>query len=188
LEVEGYLSVNAASGWGGRASTTPITGEVVWSDDGDPGNERKGCKDAQKKSILGGKIVLIERGLCDFSAKAYFAQKAGAKAVIICGFDEQNAIMGAGENAALVTIPAYYARKSVCDKIAPFVGKGLVITVKTPEDTNADRIVWMVILTTESSHMNMVMAYPTDSPAGLHKPIASATRNKWEKAGVILCP
>jgi len=52
------------------------------------------------------------------------------------GFDEQNFVMVAGENAALVTIPAYYARKSVCDKIAPFVGKGLVITVKTPEDTN----------------------------------------------------
>lgn len=136
-EVEGYLSVNGATGWGGRASTTPITGEVVWSNDGDPGNEKKGCKDAQKRSILDGKIVLIERGLCDFSEKAYYAQKAGAKAVIICGFDEQNVGMAAGANATLVTIPAYFARKSVCDKIAPFVGKGLIITVKTPEDTNA---------------------------------------------------
>ena len=50
-----------------------------------------------------------------------------------------------------------------------------------------DRIVWMVILTTESSHMNMAMVYPIDSPAGLHKPIALVMQNKWEKAGVILC-
>lgn len=48
LEIEGYLSVNGPTGWGGKVTTTPITGEVVWSDDGDPGNEKKGCKDAQK--------------------------------------------------------------------------------------------------------------------------------------------
>ncbi|MBK9642789.1 MAG: hypothetical protein IPO72_16310 [Saprospiraceae bacterium] len=49
-----------------------------------------------EKSKLDGKIVLIERGLCDFSEKTFYAQKAGAKAVIICGFDEQNVGMAAG--------------------------------------------------------------------------------------------
>lgn len=54
-----------------------LCGEVVWADDS------LGCNPLINSAKLAGKIALIRRGACSFSLKAYYAQKAGAIAVII---------------------------------------------------------------------------------------------------------
>lgn len=58
-----------------------------------------------------GKIVLIERGTCEFGLKALNAQNAGAIGVIIRdleGNDSQIITMGAGEFGSEVTIPTIF--------------------------------------------------------------------------------
>ncbi len=134
--IAGNISATRGA-FGVAPTTTPITAQVVWSDDGSS-EARQGCKDAQKSSKLSGKIVLIDRGTCEFGSKAYYAQKAGAVAVIICGFDEQNVSMAAGADGGKVTIPTYYIRASVCAKLKDAVNAGTcTITIVQPMDSNA---------------------------------------------------
>lgn len=64
------------SEWGADI-TDELCGEVVWADDS------IGCVPLTNGNALAGKIALIRRGSCSFSLKAYHAQQAGAKAVII---------------------------------------------------------------------------------------------------------
>ena len=118
--------------FGAAPDTTPIIGNAVWSDDGVRGMERLGCSDSQKKAKLNGKIVFIERGECEFGAKAYYAQKAGAIAVIICGFNEESVSMGPGALGGRVTIPAYFAIKSKCDKVRILIDSSLKIKIQKP--------------------------------------------------------
>jgi extracellular elastinolytic metalloproteinase len=81
-------------GFGTAPDTAGIKGKVVWSDTGVKGSEKLGCKDSQNKAKLKGNIAVVLRGECEFGEKAYYAQKAGAIAVIICGFDDDNVSMG----------------------------------------------------------------------------------------------
>lgn len=135
--IAGAIPMTPGSGWGGVATTTPLIGEAVWSDDGAPGKERLGCRNSQKPAKLQGKIAVISRGECEFSEKALFAQNAGAIAVIICGFDEQNISMAAGARGAQVTIPTYFARKSICDRFLAYIDNGLVIRIVKPTGTGS---------------------------------------------------
>ena len=59
-------------------------------------------------SGVSGKIALVDRGTCDFSAKALNAQKAGANGIIIANNTGGTAIvaMPGGSGARRVTIPA----------------------------------------------------------------------------------
>ena len=131
-------ALNAIRGnFGPAPTTTPITGDVVWSDDGSPGHEREGCFNTQKASKLSGKIALIERGICEFGTKAYYAQNAGAIAVIICSHTDENIGMDGGVDGSKVRIPAYYITKKECDRIRFYVENGLVVTIKKPENNLA---------------------------------------------------
>ncbi|HEX5625637.1 MAG TPA: PA domain-containing protein, partial [Saprospiraceae bacterium] len=71
-------------------------------------NPNNGCDSIINKAELVGKIVLIDRGVCNFSFKVLNAQDYGAKAVII--FNNLpgggTSIMGAGTFGASVTIPS----------------------------------------------------------------------------------
>lgn len=64
---------------------------------------------------LAGKIALISRGTCEFSAKVFHAQQAGAVAAIIYnskeGGENLQAITG-GAHAADVTISSWFVRRS----------------------------------------------------------------------------
>lgn len=64
-----------------------------------------GCSNLPAGSMTG-KFALISRGTCDFSEKAYYAQQAGAVAVIIYNNIVGGPVgMAAGTNAGLVTVP-----------------------------------------------------------------------------------
>ncbi|MBK9013683.1 MAG: T9SS type A sorting domain-containing protein [Saprospiraceae bacterium] len=92
--------------WGADLTTDVWTADAVFIDDGtDPTTD--GCTDPVNAAALVDKIVLIDRGVCEFGAKALKAQTAGAKAVVI--FTNAPNVgpvgMGIGADGAQVTIP-----------------------------------------------------------------------------------
>ncbi|MEP7197171.1 MAG: M36 family metallopeptidase [Saprospiraceae bacterium] len=136
LPLAGNISANRGN-FGGVPTTTPIVSQVVWSDDGSS-DSKLGCKNSQKVSKISGKIVMINRGTCEFGTKALYAQNAGAAAVIICGFDDQNVSMDGGTDGANVTIPTYYIRASICAKLKSAIDSGkLIITIVKPTGTKS---------------------------------------------------
>jgi extracellular elastinolytic metalloproteinase len=97
----GYVA--ATTTWGKRVSTVPVSAKMVLMDDGTD-IPTLGCNPSSTQNLTG-KIVLIDRGICNFSEKAYWAQQRGAVGCIICNFEDKLPPLGAGNNAALVTIP-----------------------------------------------------------------------------------
>jgi uncharacterized repeat protein (TIGR01451 family) len=116
--------------FGAEITTTPVTGEVVIVDDGSFEGS-KGCNPSPA-GALAGKIAMIDRGLCDFSQKVYNAQEAGAIGAIICNFEEGVIGMGAGANAAQVTIPSVFIASGDCQRIRVAAGTGLVVSLVSP--------------------------------------------------------
>jgi len=81
-----------------------ITGDIILADDGTD-NPTEGCE--ASTISLQDRIVLIDRGSCDFSTKALNAQNAGARAVIVANNQDTPIFnMGVGVVGGEVTIPA----------------------------------------------------------------------------------
>ncbi|MBK7913859.1 MAG: hypothetical protein IPJ80_10215 [Saprospiraceae bacterium] len=76
-------------------------------------------------SDFNGKIVLINRGTCEFSTKALHAQNLGAIAVIIVNFENALLTMGAGAVGNQVHIPVLFVTNEV--------GAPLIEAVKNQE-------------------------------------------------------
>ncbi|MBD2752224.1 S8 family serine peptidase [Spirosoma validum] len=94
---------NYAIGLASFGSTATASGEVILVNDG-TAPVTDGCGNIQNN--IAGKIALIDRGICDYSSKAYAAQLAGAIGVIIVNNVAGTAPgMAAGTSANLVTIP-----------------------------------------------------------------------------------
>lgn len=116
-------------GWGGAVTNTPLTADVVFVNNG-LGNTFA-CQ--PPNNDVSGKIVMVDRGACDFSEKAYHMQEAGAVACIICDHESPPLSgFGAGDYADQVTIPALYMRKAICDILRQQAGQGLNISLVQP--------------------------------------------------------
>lgn len=131
-QVAGIFYAQAAVGWGAPITTTPVSGEVIITDDGS-GNPTWACNPILNN--VSGKVALIDRGDCTFGEKALSAQNAGAKACIICNFLNTTSAMGPGTVGGQVTIPVVSVSKSDCDAIRQYAGQGLVITLAQPPTT-----------------------------------------------------
>jgi hypothetical protein len=73
-------------------------------------------------NVLTGKIAFLDRGgSCTFIPKVLNAQNAGAIAVIVCNnaanSNQEPIVMPSGKNAELVTVPAFMASYTSCQKI-----------------------------------------------------------------------
>jgi len=105
----------------------PITGKVAIALDFSAQNNTTICSEVANPDKIAGNIALIDRGLCDFTDKAFNAQEAGAIAVIICnivgggGSDgSQSMLMGSdpdNPNTAAVNITTVSLSKPQCDRI-----------------------------------------------------------------------
>ena len=100
------------------------------------------CEPITNPTELDGRVVIVDRGICDFSAKVYSAQRAGAIACIVCNnlLDAPLVSMGAGENAELVDIPAIFISREDCQLIKDEVNGGQAVSVfldKTREVSSA---------------------------------------------------
>jgi subtilisin family serine protease len=137
LVVPGYITVTgpgtvpanlqnmpfAGAAFGPQMTTTVGPAVYVPAEDAIPGtaaNDSEGCPLADGSSpypagSLNGKIALIQRGTCEFGAKALMAQRGGAIAVFIynnAANGDTIATMGAGALGSQVTIPAWELRRS----------------------------------------------------------------------------
>jgi extracellular elastinolytic metalloproteinase len=108
--------------FGGGVSTTPVTGNAVFVNDG-TGSPTLACGTAIQTNLTG-KIALIDRGGCEFGYKALKAQQRGAIAVVICFFDENVAGMAAGAVGGQVTIPVIGIAKSDADRMRAAASAG----------------------------------------------------------------
>jgi uncharacterized repeat protein (TIGR01451 family) len=116
--------------WGAAITDVPVTAEVVLVNEGL--GSTLGCE--PPNNDVSGKIVLVDRGVCEFGFKALTMQQAGAVACIIC--DHESPPMtgfGAGVSGGQVTIPAVWMKKADCDLLKQFTGAGgLNISLVTP--------------------------------------------------------
>jgi len=107
-----YGSVGTGWGWDGTIPNDFFAEMVYPSEDMD---ENYLCDGTP--TDYSGKVVLVTRGLCDFSQKALNAQNQGAIAVVIRNFDENLIHMAPGEFGADVTIPCINITESVGDQL-----------------------------------------------------------------------
>jgi hypothetical protein len=101
--VKGRYTISMA-GFGPRLTATPITGKLVWVNDGSA-NPSRGCSAIQNTADLQGNIAVIDRGDCIFPTKVLNAQNAGAKAVIVVNNQAGNPFAMSGSGAG-INIPA----------------------------------------------------------------------------------
>ena len=128
----GSIDSRRASGWGG-APPPVINADAVIADD-HSGAPTLGCaNNGFRRTEVEGKIVLIDRGTCEFGLKSLNAQKAGAVAVLICNFEDAFVTMGAGAVGNQVTIPAYFTTKTICNRLKLMIANGeLKIEIREP--------------------------------------------------------
>lgn len=134
-QVAGSYYGQAASGWGAEITEIPVVGDVVVVDAGG-GTPTLGCDPALND--LTDKIVLVDRGVCEFGQKALNVEQAGAKACIICNFANSTAGMAAGSVGDQVTIPVLMMSKNDCDALRQFAGQGLSISLAQPVVSGPD--------------------------------------------------
>lgn len=107
--IAGYYDMGTAA-FGPELDSTGVTGDLVCA------NPANACSDIVNGAELAGRIALVDRGTCDFSAKVYAAQQAGAIAVVVANnVDGPVMTMGAGANAELVIIPSVFVTKDTGD-------------------------------------------------------------------------
>jgi uncharacterized repeat protein (TIGR01451 family) len=133
-EVAGTYFGQAASGWGGQITQTPITGEVVVVENS--AGTTFGCE--PPLNDVSGKIVIIDRGSCEFGVKALNVEQAGAIGCIICNFAASTVGMGAGAVGGEVTIPVLMLSSTTCSLLRAYAGAGLKITLAQPAVSGPD--------------------------------------------------
>jgi uncharacterized repeat protein (TIGR01451 family) len=118
--------------FGAPITGVPITGLLEIADDGST-SPTLGCNELN--NTLDGKIAVIDRGICNFSAKVFNAQQKGAVAVMICNFGEDILNMAAGTSAAQVTIPSVFLPASSCNLLKQFINQGIEVSLFLEDGT-----------------------------------------------------
>jgi len=118
------LQINSPAGLAGNKNGTlaafgPAPGDPAWNVSGNVVLAEPILADVPLTNpvVVSGKIALIDRGAVDFSLKVYYAQQAGAIAVIIANTDDNPITMAAGSFADEITIPSAMIKKSDADAI-----------------------------------------------------------------------
>lgn len=114
----------SGAGWGITALPSPtVSGQLVWGFD-NVGNDSLACDTIVNN--YAGKIVMVRRGVCNFSQKMYNAQQAGAIGCVVCNNQGGTAVinMAAGTFGAQVTIPAVSISQNDCALLAARVDAG----------------------------------------------------------------
>ena len=127
--------------WGADFRTSPLENVdvVVAEDERNPTSDA--CSDLINTSEVAGKIVMIDRGTCEFGAKSLRAQEAGAVGVIICNsLSSGTVLMGAGSDGGSVTIPVVSLSRSDCNKLRVTIPEGLNISFNNPNVPGPDRL------------------------------------------------
>ena len=113
--------------WGATITQDPVTGVVVEANDGlAPATDA--CSEIQNVDALEGSVALIDRGGCQFGAKALRAEQAGAIGAIICNFEDATIGMAPGDVGDQVTIPVVMISSVTCQQLRNLLAEGLVVS------------------------------------------------------------
>lgn len=134
IDVAGIYDVSHPGDWGGQIDMNPLTAEAAIVNDGSI-TPTMACETLINPAEVAGKIAIIDRGICQFSTKAFNAQEAGAVGAIICNFEDVLQGLGPGDLAGSVTIPVISMTSSDCATIRGFAGNGLVLTFVEPANS-----------------------------------------------------
>ena len=137
VSIAGTFKTNLASpGWGPGAylNGQVISGELIRVHDGiENPFSSDACEEILNAQALAGKIAFIDRGGCEFGWKALQAQQAGAIAIVICSFDDDDYTMNPGTYGSQINIPIVMIGTSDCQTISKFEDEGLFVTLKEPD-------------------------------------------------------
>lgn len=111
-----------------------VQAELALVETGQPGTNpqgnpisQEGCQALTNGAAVNGKIAVIYRNTCDFSAKAMNAQNAGAVGVIILNRDDEAVGMAGGTAGANVTIPVVMLTSSAGELLTDQMALGPVV-------------------------------------------------------------
>ncbi len=118
------------------ADMVDITAEVIVVNDGvtGSGSVTDGCTEILND--ITGKVALIDRGVCEFGAKALNAENAGAVAVIICNFEDSTIGMAPGAVGDQVTIPVISLKSSDCNLFKASLAAEIAVVVEFKNQSN----------------------------------------------------
>lgn len=144
----GTMTVNSPAGVAGTytafqagfgpAIATPITQDLVLGIDGTAPTS-DGCSALTNTAALTGKIALLDRGTCNFTAKVQAAETAGAIACVICN-NVAGAPFAMGGTATNINIPSVMISQADCQTIKASLSAGNTVnTTLNATPTNADR-------------------------------------------------
>ena len=98
------FTYSTTSNWGADMDTIHFTDTLVFMKDSHPTKDSLGC--GVSATNVAGNIAVVYRGDCMFSMKAYRAQAAGARALVIINHTPGGPVdMGGGDSAAAIYIP-----------------------------------------------------------------------------------
>jgi hypothetical protein len=131
FEINSPTSIDSSYNYGPQSSTgwgitslpqKKVSGQLVWGYDITP--DTLLCDPVTNDYT--GKIVMVRRGVCNFSQKIYNAQLAGAVGCIICNNNGGTDVitMTGGTNGPLVTIPSVMLSSQNCASIAAALAAG----------------------------------------------------------------
>ncbi|KAA9338761.1 metalloprotease [Hymenobacter busanensis] len=112
---------------------TPITGKLVLASTA-TGVGQEGCSALNNAAAMSGNIALVYRGSCDFYVKAYYAQQAGATAVVmINNLPGEPSSMG-GSSPVPITIPMLMISQEIGTSIRTAMNAGQEVQVSLKND------------------------------------------------------
>ncbi len=138
-DVAGIYASRTAT-FGETIDQDPLIAEVEIADDG-MGIGSDACESIINDDDINEKIVIIDRGDCEFGAKVLNAEQNGAIGVIICNNESGllSGQMGAGAVGNQVNIPSVFISQADCDRIRIHVGDGLEVKFQAPPEDDQPR-------------------------------------------------
>lgn len=125
---------NVVPGAIGLQGVMSITGDLILGEDGiaggAAGTETDGCETLTTDAT--GKIVVLDRGECNFFVKGENAEAAGAIALLVCNNTiDDPIVMNFGPNGegADIGIPCYMASLGDCNTIKMSINDGNTVNV-----------------------------------------------------------
>lgn len=131
-EISGLFNARMAS-FGKEVRLEPVTGQIVMVRDTSD-QPTLGCTQYLDPNQVQGKIVMIDRGVCEFGEKAYKAQLRGAIAVIIVNYEDQLLSMAPGVIGSNVDIPVIMITRSDGEKIKNYLESGVEASIQLTGD------------------------------------------------------
>lgn len=110
--------------FGGPLSTTPITTNLILATDATT-DFNDVCQALTNSAQINGNIAVIRRGTCEFGAKVFAVQTAGAVAAIVVNNEPNGTItMAAGDLGNLVNIPSIMVSQADGEAIISALSNG----------------------------------------------------------------